>query len=561
MSVPPAVVTVTQLPPGDYRKDCVALPRDYGSRAYEERDDVRAIREAVYDCLDRLEVETGISGKLRGRPALVKPNLVTVYHRMGLVEEDYPESADPRVLEAGVRWLQRYSSDIVIVESSGRGAPTRGSFRVAGLDRLARRLGCRLLPLEEQPVDRYFLPKAKVLKEALIPRIFRPVVEGEAFYLSLPKMKTNLYTTVTLGFKNAMGLLPYNLRQRNHNWALDQKLVDLLYLVRPDLTLVDGVVGGEGNCPAPVDPVNSRVLIAGNHPLETDRVAARLMGFNPEEVPLLRLAAEMGFAAAETVVLGEAVLPAFRPADPSLLSEAFARQFPEVVALVGRERRDGDFAPVIGGSLDPVAVSRMEMACRGGCLATARFAFEMILREGLSCDFRLVVVIGSGLSVEGERRWFDRSGRAFTREEIARLPGKKLAIGHCSEGLRGIVDRHLDGCMPFPNAPHMALHRLTGSRCRVLGLGNRQLPLMLLATLQTWWNRRRRISRGERLDVPLAKNDCLLEPGGDRFEICPPKGKDDQDWIRWPLPPLSKEEVREMLRVEDAATWSTLLGH
>ncbi len=554
MSDPPAVVTVTQLPPGDYRKDYVALPRDYGCRAYEEREDVRAIRAAVEDCLDRLDEATGISGKLRGRPALVKPNLVTVYHRMGLVEEDYPESTDPRVLEAAVRWLQRYTRDISIVESSGRGAPTRGSFRVAGLDRLARRLGCRLVPLEEQPVERYLLPKAKVLKEVLIPRIFRPVVEGEAFYLSLPKMKTNLYTTVTLGFKNAMGLLPYNLRQRNHNWALDQKLVDLLYLVRPDLTLVDGVVGGEGNCPAPVDPVDSRVLVAGTHPLQTDRVAARLMGFNPEEIPLLRLAAEMGFAAVETAVLGEAVLPAFRPADPSLLSAAFVRQFPAVVALVGREGRDGNPATEVSGSLDPGAVRRMEMACRGGCLATARFAFEMILREGLSRDFRLVVVIGSGFPVEGARRWFDRMGRSYTREEIARLPGRKLAIGHCSEGLRGIVDRHLDGCMPFPNAPHMALHALSGTRCRVLGLGNRQLSVMLLATLQTWWNRRRRIARGERLDVSPAKDDRLLDS---HPAVLEGRGR---DWVQWPMPPLSREEVREMLRVEDAATWSTLLG-
>lgn len=554
MSAPPAVVTVTQLPRGEYRRDYVALPRDYGSQSYEGRDDVRAIRTAVGDCLDRLEEATGFSGKLRGRPALVKPNLVTVYHRMGLVEEDYPESTDPRVLEAAVRWLQRYTRDISIVESSGRGAPTRGSFRVAGLDRMARRLGCRLVPLEEQPVERYLLPKARVLKEVMVPRIFRPVVEGEAFYLSLPKMKTNLYTTVTLGIKNAMGLLPYNLRQRNHNWALDQKLVDLLTLVRPDLTLVDGVVGGEGNCPAPVDPVDSRVLVAGNHPLETDRVAARLMGFNPEEIPLLRLAAEMGFAAAQTAVLGEAVLPAFRPADPSLMSATFVRQFPAVVALVGREGRDGDLTPAIGASLNPDAICRMEMACRGGCLATARFAFEMVLREGLLRSFPLVVVIGSGLPMEGVRRWFDRSGRGYTREEIARLPGKKLAIGHCSEGLRGVVDQHVDGCMPFPNAPHMALHRLSGSRCRVLGLGNRQLPAMLLATLQTWWNRRRRIARGERLDVPPAENDSLLGP------YPSDSGKEDWDWIRWPMPPLSREEVREMLRVESAATRSTLLG-
>ncbi len=99
-------------------------------------------------------------------------------------------------------------------------------------------------------------------------------------------MKTNLYTGVTLGFKNAMGCLSYNLRQRNHNHAIDQKLVDMLHLFKADLVIIDGIVGGEGNCPAPVEPVQSRVIISGNHSVETDRVAIRMMGFDPADDPL-----------------------------------------------------------------------------------------------------------------------------------------------------------------------------------------------------------------------------------------------------------------------------------
>jgi len=34
------------------------------------------------------------------------------------------------------------------------------------------------------------------------------------------------------------------------------RLVDMLHLFQPDLTIIDGLVGGEGNCPAPVDPVD-----------------------------------------------------------------------------------------------------------------------------------------------------------------------------------------------------------------------------------------------------------------------------------------------------------------
>ena len=50
---------------------------------------------------------------------------------------------------------------------------------------------------------------------AWVPSASCEVAGGESFYISVPKMKTNLYTEVTLGFKNAMGTIPYNLRQRN----------------------------------------------------------------------------------------------------------------------------------------------------------------------------------------------------------------------------------------------------------------------------------------------------------------------------------------------------------
>ena len=131
-------------------------------------------------------------------------------------DEDYPESTDPRVLDAVIAWLQRYTRNIVIVESSGRGFPTRAAFKIACIDRLSAYRGVQLLALEEQPVERYLLPKAKVMREIVVPRIFGEVVRHEAFYISLPKLKTNLYTGVTLGFKNAMGTIPYNLRQQSH---------------------------------------------------------------------------------------------------------------------------------------------------------------------------------------------------------------------------------------------------------------------------------------------------------------------------------------------------------
>jgi uncharacterized protein (DUF362 family) len=51
--------------------------------------------------------------------------------------------------------------------------------------------------------------------------------------------------------------------------------------------IVDGIVGGQGNGPIDPDPVFSNVLIAGENPAEIDAVAARLMGFAIERLPIV----------------------------------------------------------------------------------------------------------------------------------------------------------------------------------------------------------------------------------------------------------------------------------
>jgi uncharacterized protein (DUF362 family) len=54
------------------------------------------------------------------------------------------------------------------------------------------------------------------------------------------------------------------------------------------LAMVDGIVGGEGNGPLCPNPAPSRVLLGGTNPALLDAVAARLMGFQPEDLPIVR---------------------------------------------------------------------------------------------------------------------------------------------------------------------------------------------------------------------------------------------------------------------------------
>jgi uncharacterized protein (DUF362 family) len=546
-------VVISHAPAIDYRQDFVALPKNYGTRSYFDRPDIQSIYQLVAENLTQLDTLTGFIRRLAGKIVFLKPNLVTVYSQMGLVERDYPETTDPRVLDALVAFLKRHTDQIIIAESSGRGVPTRGSFRVAGLDRLARHHQVGLVALEEALTARYTLPQANIQKEIIIPKIFEPVLRGEAFLISVAKMKTNLYTEVTLGLKNAMGLLPYNLRQRHHHFALDEKLVDILRLIEPDLTLIDGLVGGEGNCPAPVDPVDSRVIISGTNCLETDRVAARMMGFDPDRIRLFQAADAAGFGAPGTRVVGEQTVTRYRPADPSLFSPAFREQFPNVLALTGRSLPHS-LRLKTADRYSPDVVEQIAMECRGGCLASTRFGFEMLYREGLSCNFQLVVIVGDGALVDGERIYLDADGKSYTTADIAALPGKKLAVGSCTQHLSEIIDRHVDGCMPFPNQPHVALHRLTGSYCRVVSLKNRHLIPLLIDTIRLCEKRKRLYRNGHRLDCQLSMDYAPLDTRPLSEQV------GEQTIIPWELPPLGPEEIKALCAAENRAMLATFFG-
>lgn len=57
---------------------------------------------------------------------------------------------------------------------------------------------------------------------------------------------------------------------------------------RPYLTIVDGVIGGQGNGPLDPDCAASNVLIYADNPAEADATAATLMGFDIERLPIVR---------------------------------------------------------------------------------------------------------------------------------------------------------------------------------------------------------------------------------------------------------------------------------
>lgn len=542
-------VVIQEAPKVNYMHNYVCLPYYYGTERYFSRPDVRAIRQSVYESLEKLDQHTGVKDKFRGQKVYIKPNLVMMQYKAGFALDQIPQTTDPRVFEAVVSWLKELGCDITIMESSGKGAPTRMAFKTAGYDRIARQYGTGLVALDEQPIDHYYAPKALVQRDVYVPRQISDIIEGRALYVSVPKMKTNTYTGVTLGFKNAMGVLPGYMRYRNHGHQIEAKLVDLLYLFQPDLTVIDGIIGGEGMTPGPVDPVKVGMIVTGTNSVEVDRVATRIMGFDPDSLTLMQEAAKRGFGDPEVTVIGEERVVPFRPADRSFLSERFHRNWPNVKYFVGHTN---DRAPRITDihSVTPEQVYAIEDACRGGCLATMAYNIESLnkaKKRPSPESMRFGMVLGNGCEVDGKRYWFDRDGKPYDVEalkEEAKTLKHMMGVGACTAPAYEACDICGGGCCNVSELLNMFMLG-TGHLFPLLGPGNEYLPDLVAGMVGKWLARRKVVKGGERFDIPYDAIDDRIFPIGELSEE-----ELQKDWIKVPMPKLTPEEIKQVLRKE-----------
>ncbi len=98
---------------------------------------------------------------------------------------------------------------------------------------------------------------------------------------------------------------------------------------RRHLSLIDGIVAGEGDGPLAPSAVDAGILLFGDDVALTDRIACRLMGFDPDRIPLVREAfqpAKWPITGLEPDGLAECVLDG-RPCLESDLAPVLSRPF------------------------------------------------------------------------------------------------------------------------------------------------------------------------------------------------------------------------------------------
>ncbi|HIK46832.1 MAG TPA: DUF362 domain-containing protein [Leptolyngbyaceae cyanobacterium M65_K2018_010] len=242
------------------------------------------LRQSLQQLLDPLG---GIGAFVKpGDRVLLKPNLLTA------ARPTQACTTRPEVVYAVAELVQAAGGKPFLGDSPAFGS-AYGVARANGLLPLAQALD---LPIVELHGHRYATDNPEF--DHL--RLSKEAMEADVV-INLPKVKSHVQLTVTLGVKNCFGCVPgkmkawWHLEAGKDGQRFGTMLVETARLINPALTLVDGIVGHEGNGPSRGAPRPLGVLAAGPNVFAVDRALVEILGVDPGAVPTVAQSIRLGY--------------------------------------------------------------------------------------------------------------------------------------------------------------------------------------------------------------------------------------------------------------------------
>ncbi len=210
----------------------------------------------------------------------LKPNLV--------VARPASEGATthPDLVAGVIEYLQEHGhTNLLILEGSWVGDSTRNAFQVCGYESLSKKYR---VPLLDTKSDRYVTKSyggldIQISKTAL----------SLDFLISLPVLKGHCQTQVTGALKNLKGILSDKEKRHFHALGLHKPIAILNKIRHADFVVVDGICGDldfeDGGNPVPMNRI-----FCGTDSVLIDSYIASCMGYAPEDIEYIRLAAQLG---------------------------------------------------------------------------------------------------------------------------------------------------------------------------------------------------------------------------------------------------------------------------
>ena len=219
---------------------------------------------------------------------------------------------DLRVLAHICEGLQeRGYTRITIADGSNVGVERRGIDAMARLrvDKLCTRLGVGLVDLNADDGE------VVTLHAGARPRVARTVLDADCL-ISVPTLKTHAEMGLSCALKNWVGISTGQDKRHMH-YDLGRNIFALGQVVVPDLIIVDGLIGMEGNGPGDGDPFRFGHLMGADSMHACDVAACRLVGLPVEDVPYLQHAREAGVVTADLEAELASALPQIHQIKPA----------------------------------------------------------------------------------------------------------------------------------------------------------------------------------------------------------------------------------------------------
>lgn len=270
----------------------------------------------VFQGLDTLRQE--ITQAIGNRRVVIKPNNVAIDVQLSATHAD--------CLEAILEFLKSIGKleGTVIAESAGTG-PTTEAFANYGYPTLAAKYGVKLIDFDEQQSKTVHVFDQKDFRPHAV-RMSPLLLDRDNFIISAAKLKTHDLVVATLSLKNIVlgapvkdhgfrwgkGRTPGKITQKplvhgSGIYGINYNLFALAERLRPDLAVIDGYDGMEGNGPVGGSAVDHRVCVVSPDWLAADRVGVELMGIDFSKIGYLNYCAKakMGQADLERIeILG-----------------------------------------------------------------------------------------------------------------------------------------------------------------------------------------------------------------------------------------------------------------
>lgn len=219
------------------------------------------------------------------RPVMVKPNFVTTSNQLAATHVD--------TTRATLNYLRgRGVSEFIVAVGPAIGSPESG-FDNYGYRALQHEFDIEFMDLNTD--DRIPVP---AFDDHLNPQtLYMSKRLSESYVVSVCPMKTHNNVVVTLGLKNILvgTLSGVEQKRKIHKGskAINLTLAKMAQHVVPDLTVIDGTVGMQGNGPIDGYEMPSNVVIASHHGIAADVVGLQVMGYSLDQVGYLRYAMEL----------------------------------------------------------------------------------------------------------------------------------------------------------------------------------------------------------------------------------------------------------------------------